>query len=82
MSGGVVRGPQVTAPIRQQFGEISGVHCGGQGGYAPFGQRACEQIDWQVHLTRIVYRRPTYRRAAHTHLGWDTATRQASCTSG
>jgi transposase len=34
--------------------------CGG--GYAPFGQECCEQIDWQVQLTRIVHRRPTYRR--------------------
>lgn len=31
-------------------------------GYAPFGEETCEQIDWQVHLTRIVHRRPTYRR--------------------
>ena len=31
-------------------------------GYAPFGQECCEQIDWQVTLTRIVHRRPTYRR--------------------
>lgn len=31
-------------------------------GYAPFGQESCEQIDWQVQLTRIVHRRPTYRR--------------------
>ena len=31
-------------------------------GYAPFGQESCEQIDWQVALTRIVHRRPTYRR--------------------
>lgn len=31
-------------------------------GYAPFGQECCEQIDWQVALTRIVVRRPTYRR--------------------
>jgi len=31
-------------------------------GYAPFGQECCEQIDWQVALTRIVHRRPTYRR--------------------
>jgi transposase len=31
-------------------------------GYAPFGQECCEQIDWQVQLTRIVHRRPTYRR--------------------
>jgi transposase len=30
--------------------------------YAPFGQESCEQIDWQVQLTRIVHRRPTYRR--------------------
>ncbi|MGI9004263.1 MAG: hypothetical protein ACR2GH_21870, partial [Pseudonocardia sp.] len=31
-------------------------------GYAPFGQETCEQVDWQVELTRIVHRRPTYRR--------------------
>ena len=31
-------------------------------GYAPFGEESCEQIDWQVPLTRIVHRRPTYRR--------------------
>ncbi|MGH3825641.1 MAG: IS66 family transposase [Pseudonocardiaceae bacterium] len=31
-------------------------------GYAPFGEETCEQIDWQVRLTRIVHRRPTYRR--------------------
>ena len=31
-------------------------------GYAPFGEECCEQIDWQVRLTRIVHRRPTYRR--------------------
>ncbi|MGI9002837.1 MAG: hypothetical protein ACR2GH_14435, partial [Pseudonocardia sp.] len=31
-------------------------------GYTPFGQETCEQIDWQVELTRIVHRRPTYRR--------------------
>ena len=28
-----------------------------------FGQECCEQIDWQVQLTRIVHRRPTYRRS-------------------
>jgi transposase len=31
-------------------------------GYVRFGQECCEQIDWQVQLTRIVHRRPTYRR--------------------
>jgi len=31
-------------------------------GYAPFGEECCEQIDWHVQLTRIVHRRPTYRR--------------------
>jgi transposase len=30
--------------------------------YARFGEETCEQIDWQVHVTRIVHRRPTYRR--------------------
>jgi transposase len=28
----------------------------------PKRQERCEQIDWQVQLTRIVHRRPTYRR--------------------
>ncbi len=32
-------------------------------GYAPFGEETCEQIDWQVTLTRILHRRPTYRRS-------------------
>lgn len=31
-------------------------------GYLPFGQERCEQLDWQVTLTRVVHRRPTYRR--------------------
>jgi transposase len=31
-------------------------------GYVRFGEECCEQIDWQVSLTRIVHRRPTYRR--------------------
>ncbi len=30
--------------------------------YAPFEEQSCEQLDWQVSLTRIVHRRPTYRR--------------------
>ena len=30
--------------------------------YAPFGTESCEQIDWQVSLTRIMHRRPKYRR--------------------
>jgi transposase len=30
--------------------------------YAPFGEQTCEQIDWQVALTRIVHRRRRYRR--------------------
>ena len=30
--------------------------------YAPFAEQSCEQLDWQVSLTRIVHRRPTYRR--------------------
>ena len=30
-------------------------------GYVRFGQECCEQIDWQVQLTRIVHRRPTYQ---------------------
>ena len=41
-------------------GERCCPRCGA--GYAPFGQESCEQIDWQVHLTRIVHRRVTYRR--------------------
>jgi len=32
-------------------------------GYTPFGEECCEQIDWQVQLTRIVVRRPKYRRS-------------------
>jgi transposase len=32
-------------------------------GYVPFDEECCEQIDWQVALTRIVHRRPTYRRS-------------------
>ena len=32
-------------------------------GYVRFGEESCEQIDWQVQLTRIVHRRPTYRRS-------------------
>ncbi|MGH3984532.1 MAG: hypothetical protein ACRDST_18055 [Pseudonocardiaceae bacterium] len=35
-------------------------NCGA--GYAPFGEETCEQIDWQVHLTRMVHSRPTCRR--------------------
>ncbi len=31
-------------------------------GYVSFGEETCEQIDWQVTLTRILHRRPTYRR--------------------
>jgi hypothetical protein len=31
-------------------------------GYALFGEECCEQIDWQVRLTRVVHRRRTYRR--------------------
>ncbi|MGH8883866.1 MAG: IS66 family transposase [Egibacteraceae bacterium] len=30
--------------------------------YAPFGEETCEQIDWQVHVRRVVHRRPAYRR--------------------
>jgi len=32
-------------------------------GYVRFDEECCEQIDWQVALTRIVHRRPTYRRS-------------------
>ncbi len=38
-------------------------------GYAPFGEECCEQIDWQVTLTRIVHRRPTYRRTCGCPVG-------------
>jgi transposase len=31
-------------------------------GYLRFGQECCEQLDWRVTLTRVVHRRPTYRR--------------------
>ncbi|HVE73970.1 MAG TPA: IS66 family transposase [Mycobacteriales bacterium] len=30
--------------------------------YAPFGEETCEQIDWRVCVTRVVHRRPTWRR--------------------
>ena len=33
------------------------------------GQETCEQIDGHVQLTRIVHRRPTYRRAGHAECG-------------
>lgn len=35
-------------------------HCAAA--YAPFKTETCEQIDWQVNLTRIVHQRQTYRR--------------------
>lgn len=35
-------------------------HCGAD--YLPFAEDSCEQIDWQVRLTRTVHRRPAYRR--------------------
>ncbi len=52
-------------PTREEIhdvpeGERVCPRCGA--GYAPFGEECCEQIDWQVALTRIVHRRPTYRR--------------------
>lgn len=31
--------------------------------YEPFGEERSEQIDWQVHIVRVVHRRPTYRRS-------------------
>lgn len=31
--------------------------------YVLFGEECCEQIDWQVQLTRVVHRRLTYRRS-------------------
>jgi transposase len=34
--------------------------CGAQ--YAPFGEEASEQLDWQVRLVRVIHRRPTYRK--------------------
>jgi len=30
--------------------------------YTPFGERTCEQVDWQVRLVRVVHRYPAYRR--------------------
>ncbi len=30
--------------------------------YEPFSEERSEQIDWQVHVKRVVQRRPTYRR--------------------
>lgn len=35
-------------------------HCAAA--YTPFKNETCEQIDWQVTLTRIVHKRQTYRR--------------------
>lgn len=32
-------------------------------GYAPFGEERCEQLHWEVQVSRIVHRYPTYRRA-------------------
>src|SRR3954451_7277349 len=53
-------------PTREEIHDVAEAErwcprCGA--GYAPFGQESCEQIDWQVQLTRIVHRRPTYRRS-------------------
>jgi transposase len=52
-------------PTREEIHDVSESErvcprCGA--GYARFGQECCEQIDWQVRLTRIVHRRLTYRR--------------------
>ncbi len=52
-------------PTREEVHDVAEAdrvcpRCGA--GYAPFGDECCEQIDWQVALTRIVHRRPTYRR--------------------
>jgi transposase len=52
-------------PTREEIHDVAEAErvcprCGA--GYARFGQECCEQIDWQVQLTRIVHRRPTYRR--------------------
>lgn len=52
-------------PTREEIHDVAECErvcprCGA--GYAPFGEECCEQIDWQVQLTRIVHRRPTYRR--------------------
>ncbi len=52
-------------PTREEIHDVAEAdrvcpRCGA--GYAPFGEECCEQIDWQVQLTRIVHRRPTYRR--------------------
>ena len=59
-------------PTREEIhdvpeGERVCPRCGA--GYAPFGQECCEQIDWQVALTRIVHRRPTYRRTCRCPVG-------------
>ena len=32
-------------------------------GYVPFGEECCEQLHWEVNVSRIVHRYPTYRRA-------------------
>ena len=38
--------------------------CPGCGtGYVPFGEETSGQIDWRVQITRVVHRRPTYRRS-------------------
>jgi transposase len=64
-SGGHGRRDYSHLPGREEVhdvpeGERVCPRCGA--GYAPFGEECCEQIDWQVALTRIVHRRPTYRR--------------------
>jgi len=52
-------------PTREEIHDVAEAErvcprCGA--GYARFGEECCEQIDWQVRLTRIVHRRPSYRR--------------------
>ena len=64
-------------PTREEIhdvaeGERVCPRCGA--GYAPFGLESCEQIDWQVHLTRVVHRRPTYRPT-----GGPAVARSAGC---
>ena len=52
-------------PTREEIhdvpeGERVCPRCGA--GYARFAEECCEQIDWQVQVSRVVHRRPTYRR--------------------
>jgi transposase len=52
-------------PTREEVHDVPADErvCPGCGtAYARFGEEACEQVDWEVHLVRVVHRRPTYRR--------------------